>query len=300
MSLPLLPLFAVFVTLILFRSCCPSPQINLIVELRTRHLAIPVPYRPEQSYKLGAPTMQRRHKPKVTTNLTIDHYSTEPSLDDQILDNNMTQHGRSMGRSMGKPSRRRNQGMANSTNNNGTDGIYAEDYGPNAKMLAQMSVGGKYVREPADTNAQHGAKALEWDYCEKAKYPNKGRMVCATADLDEKLAGTCICKYAKISTNTWVQMNYNQSLNICRSPNGGACYVKFPNGKFTVDNEPLYQKNITLAHDQCDDNQPWNSTSRQLLCSKPHPRRFSAYNAYHYYCLKKPDRLPEVKHNAGA
>lgn len=43
-----------------------------------------------------------------------------------------------------------------------------------------------------------------------------------------------------------------------------------------------------------------NSTSRQLLCSKPHPRRFSAYNAYHYYCLKKPDRLPEVKHNAGA
>lgn len=132
--------------------------------------------------------------------------------------------------------------------------------GQQSRMLAQLSIGGKYVSEP-DNDAQHGdpctpTGALEWDYCEKAKYPNKARMVCATKDLNlenKEMEGTCVCKFAKYNQTGWRQLRYHPQSNVCRSPEGGMCYVKFPTPMISDTGGPVYSKNILKAHEQCDD-----------------------------------------------
>lgn len=111
----------------------------------------------------------------------------------------------------------------------------------------------------------------------------KGRMIC----IDNK----CDCKFGRQKNGTsteYKQLKWNGK--ICQSPEGGVCYVKFPaNNTMDADGNQAYIINITAAHEQCSDG---------LKCAQAHPRRFSSFNQYNYYCLTEENTAPDEEHGS--
>lgn len=147
------------------------------------------------------------------------------------------------------------------------------------RMSAQNIMGGQYVPEPLDTDAEFGdtctpAGELEWDYCELAPYPNKGRMMCATKDLDPENAGKCVCKFYKTHDEKWKQMRYDEKKKLCLSPKGGICYAYVPEEQGeTKSSEPKYRQDMEAGHQQCDDPEPLVKNSENIkICKTSSPR----------------------------
>jgi hypothetical protein len=144
-----------FVSLFLLKKGASKKE--YIIELQTRHLEIPVAF-----------------SPHVQDDYAFSSFIA-PTIPLQAPLGNYTLRGRSM------------QGIPSSGNKTESGNEVEEDVaymkinsnGAIARITAQVNIRGKFVGEPSSTNAEHGDgcdpnDALEWDYCERAEYPNKG------------------------------------------------------------------------------------------------------------------------------
>ncbi|CAL8070808.1 unnamed protein product [Orchesella dallaii] len=185
-----------------------------------------------------------------------------------------------------------------------------------------------------DTKAELGdpcraTNIMAYDYCERAAFPNKGKMVCNTVkDVSKALVpNTCICKYYRMHPKTpkWKQLpvthvnltlnGETQSRRVCLIPQGGVCNHRISTGLSTTKDKAIYEVDVCRGHFQCDNRKFLNGVALHmrsycsekeflekfdpkdkdhvLLCAKPHSRQFSEYDEYKYYCLPQHLQAPD-------
>lgn len=103
---------------------------------------------------------------------------------------------------------------------------------------------------------------LEYDYCERAKYPNKNKMVCNKVNNSEinLVPNTCSCKFYR-TTDTipkWKQMKLSEiswngnTVQACLVPAFGLCDHRQPTGILDKANRNIYEVDVCKGHYQCD------------------------------------------------
>lgn len=197
----------------------------------------------------------------------------------------------------------------------------------------QLSALERSFETPATFGSQCETKSnLDYDYCERAAYPNKNKMVCSPINTTHEVARTCQCKYyrTKESARTghdWKQMKRGrivlqdgQNVSICLVPAFGVCDHRVPTGIKDIYGNDIFEVDVCKGHYQCDNTKHYrhlietafvltiknHCTESEflrlfkkevrhevLVCAKPHPRRFSDYDGYRYYCLPKKSRDPD-------
>lgn len=103
---------------------------------------------------------------------------------------------------------------------------------------------------------------LDYDFCERATYPNKNKLVCNKVNNSEinLVPNTCACKFYRVRDPKpkWKQMKQGEiswngnTVKACLVPVFGLCDHRQPTGILDKHDRNIYEVDICKGHYQCD------------------------------------------------